>query len=391
MQTTERVHSITIDAKSVAADLNRASNKDKASILVVDDEAVNLRLIELLLKEDGYQDIILCPQPEKVLTLVEQHRPDTVLLDVMMPRISGLDLLAALRGNAATRYLPVIMLTAMTDRKTKSQAFELGATDFLTKPVDSSDLLTRVRNALVMQAHQQNLVSQAALLEQKVRERTAQLTWTQIQIILCLGRAGERRDYETGQHAVRVGRYAQILAQEIGQSRQWCDELLLAAMLHDVGKIGIPDSVLLKPGKLTPDEYQQMQSHCSFGEEIICPTYRDDLLAFLRIEASSIVDAPSSLLQLAASIAATHHEKWDGSGYPRGLKGEEIPLEGRITAIADVFDALGSARPYKTAMPPDECRRIISEGAGKHFDARLIEAFLNRFDDIQRVREQLRD
>lgn len=390
MQSTESVQPISIDAKSVVADLNLASNKERATILVVDDEAVNLRLIELLLKEDGYQDIILCPQPERVLALVEQHQPDTVLLDVMMPQISGLDLLAALRGNTATRHVPVIMLTAMTDRKTKSQALELGATDFLTKPVDSSDLLTRVRNALVMQAHHLNLVSQAALLEMKVRERTAQLTWTQIQIILCLGRAGERRDYETGQHAVRVGRYAQILAQEIGQSRQWCDELLLAAMLHDVGKIGIPDAVLLKPGKLTTDEYQQMQAHCSFGEEIIRPTWRDDLLSFLQLDIPGI-DTQSSLLQLAASIASTHHEKWDGSGYPRGLRGEEIPLEGRLTAIADVFDALGSARPYKAAMPPDECRRTISEGSGKHFDPTLIEAFLNRFDDIQRVREQLCD
>jgi cyclic di-GMP phosphodiesterase len=386
----EVVRGISIDVGELVAELDRASHKESASILIVDDEPANLRLIEIFLKNDGYEDITLCDRPELVPSLVELHHPDAILLDIMMPRVSGLDLLASLRRDSATRHVPVIMLTASTDPRTKSQALELGANDFLTKPFDSYDLLSRVRNALVLRAHQKNLAHQATILEEKVRQRTAELTWTQIQVIHCLARAAERRDYETGQHAVRVGRYAQILAQEIGKSRQWCDDLLLAAMLHDVGKIGVRDAVLLKPGRLTPEEFQEIQGHCQFGQEIIAPAWREDLLAFLQIDPHQIA-VKSPLLELAARIASTHHEKWDGSGYPHGLKGEEIPIEGRITAIADVFDALGSLRPYKPAFPPAECREIICKSAGKHFDPTLVDAFLNRFDDILTVREQLRD
>jgi putative two-component system response regulator len=378
------------EADEIVSQLDHASKKESASILIVDDESVNLRVAEAFLEDDGYRNVVLCDRPELALPLVSQHRPDVILLDVMMPSISGLDLLRMLRTNLMTRHVPVIVLTSVTDRQTKSRALQLGATDFLPKPLDAFELLPRVRNALVLRAHQLNLEHQTASLEQLVRRRTAELVWTQLQVIHCLARACEYRDNETGRHAVRVGRNARIIAEQIGEDPGWCEELMLAAMLHDVGKIGVRDAILLKPGRLDPEEFCQMKDHCRFGEEIISPAWRDELLPLLDTDFLKEVNG-SSLLELASRIAATHHERWDGAGYPRGLRGEEIPLEGRITAVADVFDAVGSERPYKPAFPLDKCRDIVREGAGGHFDPRVVQAFLARFDEIVAVREQLRD
>jgi putative two-component system response regulator len=189
---------------------------------------------------------------------------------------------------------------------------------------------------------------------------------------------------------MRVGRYARVLADEMGADKRWSEQLMLAAMLHDVGKIGLPDSILLKPGKLDEQEFSQMKEHCRFGEEIISPALREDLIPLLEMDG---IEAGSSspLLEMATCIAATHHERWDGTGYPHGLAGVEIPLEGRITAVADVFDAVGSVRPYKPAFSTDRCRQLICEGSGNHFDPEVVDAFLNRFDDILAIRNQLRD
>jgi putative two-component system response regulator len=255
--------------------------------------------------------------------------------------------------------------------------------------LEALDLLPRVRNALVLRGHHRNLENQAKTLEQLVRRRTAELAWTQIRIIHCLARASDYRDNETGRHAVRVGRYAHIISEQLGQERRWSEYIMLAAMLHDVGKIGIPDRILLKPGRLDADEFRQMQEHCQFGLEIIAPHLHEELFPLLPIDSEMMCDSP--LLELASRIAATHHEWWDGSGYPHGLKGEEIPLEGRITAVADVFDALGSTRPYKPAFAVEACRDMILAGVGTHFDPQVVAAFLARFDDILAVVEQLRD
>jgi putative two-component system response regulator len=379
-----------LNADAIVTELDNASEKQSAAILIVDDEPTNLRVAEAFLKDDGYQNVILCDAPERVTELVGLHRPDLILLDVMMPGISGLEILGGLRSDLATRHVPVIVLTTLTDPQTKSRALQLGATDFLPKPLDGFDLLPRVRNALLLRSHQRTLENHTHTLERLVRQRTAELTWTQIQIIHCLARASEYRDNETGRHAVRVGRFARLLAEELGQPRRWSEELMLAAMLHDVGKIGIRDDILLKPGKLDPDEFNQMKEHCRFGEEIISPGWSDDLIPLLEID-SFETTLRSSLLELASSIAATHHERWDGTGYPRGLKGDEIPLEGRITAVADVFDALGSVRPYKPAFSLTKCRDIICEGDGRHFDPAVVRAFLQRFDEFAWIREQLRD
>jgi putative two-component system response regulator len=378
-----------VSTEELVSQLDSESCKESASILIVDDQPINLRVAEAFLNDEGYRCITLCDSPEEVPNLVRLACPDVILLDVMMPRISGLDVLRTLRTNLATRHVPVIVLTALTDQQTKSHALQLGATDFLNKPLDVLDLLPRVRNALVLRSHQRNLENQAKALDRLVRQRTAELASTQIRIVHCLARASEYRDNETGRHALRVGRYARIISDELGQDKGWCEYLMLAAMLHDVGKIGIPDRILLKPGRLDADEFRQMQDHCHFGLEIIAPDLHEELLPLLPTDCGRVCDSP--LLDLASRVAATHHERWDGTGYPLGLQGDEIPLEGRITAVADVFDALGSVRPYKPAFPVEQCRDIIHDGAGTHFDPRIVNAFVARFDEIRSVAEQLRD
>jgi putative two-component system response regulator len=377
-------------AEELVAELNYAAGQEQASILIVDDESVNLRVAEAFLQDAGYQNITLCDRPELVPSLAKRCDPDVILLDVMMPEVSGIDVLRNLRANVRSRHVPVIVLTSLIDRLTKSQALQLGATDFLNKPLDAFELLPRVRNAIIVHAHQRSLAVQAKTLERQVRQRTAELAWTQVQAILCLARASEFRDNETGRHAFRVGRYARVIAEALDQDECWCEHLMLAAMLHDVGKIGVRDSVLLKPGKLDDIEFEHMKEHCRFGEEIISPRLHEELESLLSIEFDeSTPNCP--MLELACRIAGTHHERWDGTGYPRGLAGEDIPLEGRITAVADVFDAVGSVRPYKAAFPISKCQQIIRDGSGNHFDPAVVDAFFARFDEILMIREQLRD
>ena len=353
----------------------------QARIFIIDDEPVNIKVVRKYLQIAGYQNFITSSDAPRAIELIRAEQPDLVLLDVMMPQVSGLQILEQLRSDPAFRYLPVLILTASADATIKQTALGLGATDFLAKPVEAGDLVPRVRNALVVKAHHDNLAQYSHHLEHEVKLRTAEVEASRLQVVHCLARASEYRDDVTGRHVIRVGRYAGIIARELGFGEDRVAMLEMAAQLHDIGKIGIPDAILLKPGKLAPDEYKVMQQHCEYGRFIIQPD-----------GPSQVTSGTSrSLLDLAADIAFTHHERWDGEGYPSKLQGEQIPLEGRITAVADVFDAISSKRPYKDAFSLEDCLSILRDGRGKQFDAKVVDAFLRRVGEITLVQQTLAD
>lgn len=320
-------------------------NSSLKKILIVDDEPVNLQVLKQILDND-YQ-LIFAKSGEKALELAEKQQPDLILMDIMMPVMSGYDTVRVLKKNDSTRHIPVIFVTAMADIEDETLGFDVGAVDYISKPVSAPLVRARVRTHL-------SLV------------RVEELQETRLAIVRCLGHAAEFKDNETGLHVIRMSQYSYIIAKAYGLSDEQADNLLHAAPMHDVGKIGIPDHVLLKNGKLDDDEWAIMRKHPEFGAQIIG-------------------EQRSPLLKLARTIALTHHEKWDGSGYPNGLKGEEIPLEARIVAIADVYDALTSKRPYKEAWPMDKAIACIEENSGSHFDPYLVTLFKQNLDAIQEV------
>jgi len=363
-------------------------------ILIVDDEMLNTCVVQSYLELDGFSKIASTEDPTQALGLVNQFRPDLVLLDINMPVLSGLEILKAIRSDNATAHIPVVILTASSTSDTKLEALENGATDLLSKPVHRGELLARIRNVLSVKAYQDRLCRYSEELEIAVRERTADLEASRLEVIHCLGRAAEFRDDDTGKHIIRVGRYARIIGEQLGFSSAELDVLEPAAQLHDVGKIGIPDAILLKPGRLNPQEFESMQKHCDYGRQIVDgPPSNDGEIVRRHTElGAKILDSGRSpILSMAKSIAMSHHERWDGSGYPSGLSGTDIPLEGRITAVADVFDALSSKRSYKAALPIARCFQILEEGRGTHFDPDILDAFFARRNDIILVQLDLSD
>jgi len=366
-------------------------------IMIVDDEAVNVRVVRKLLNRLGYQNLTSTTDSTQVLELLRRQQPDVLLLDVMMPEVSGFAILKAMQSDDALRSIPVLVLTAMSDRKTRLTSLELGANDFLEKPIDQAELSPRVRNALMIKACQSQLRSYADDLRTAVRQRTRQLSRSRLEVVHCLARAAEFRDDDTGQHVVRVGHFAKLIAHHAGLPRPFVDMIGFAAQLHDVGKIGIPDSILLKPGPLTDEEFDFMRGHCDMGNRVLSASRVSDRVLFGtgEIESEDTSSPEDSWVSpvsgMAATIAMTHHEKWDGSGYPNGLSGEDIPLEGRITAIADVFDALSSKRPYKDAYPIDRCFEILREGRGAHFDPQLLDVFLACRSEIEQIQLENRE
>ncbi len=365
---------------------NRESIKN-ATIMIVDDEPINIKVVRKYLQNAGYQSFVSTSESREAIDLMRIEQPDVVVLDVMMPHISGLEIVEAMRCDPLLQHIPVLILTAASDAQTRLKALELGATDFLGKPVESSELVARIRNMLIVKSHHDHLANYSAKLEHEVRLRTAELASSRQEVIHVLACAAEYRDQETGNHVIRVGRYAAIIAEQLGLDEERVELIEQAAVLHDVGKIGIPDAILLKPGKLDDEELRTMRKHCEFGMNILHGV-PSNVNESVRFQASGRRFEPiceSPVLQIAAIIAKTHHEKWDGSGYPVGLKGEAIPLEGRITAVADVFDALSSRRPYKPAMPLETCVEILKEGRGSHFDPTILDAFFARINDVIRV------
>ena len=392
--TTSRELDSTPSAPSMTSTATINLTTATAKILVVDDEPINVKVCHKYLRELGYERCLGVTDSTRAMATILAERPDLIILDVMMPVVSGVDLLRMIRANEELAQLPVLILTASSDRTTKLTVLELGASDLLAKPIDPSELAPRVRNALTIKRYHDGLRDYARTLEEAVRVRTADLESSRMDVIHCLARAVEYRDDHTGRHVERVGRYAGIIGAALALDAETCRMLPLAAQLHDVGKIGVPDDVLLKPGRLTPEEYERMQRHTLFGKKIVEQMSDRDwekMRQHVQI-GSRILEAPRSpLLAMAARIALTHHERWDGTGYPLGLAGEDIPLEGRITAVADVFDALSSRRPYKPAFSLEKCFEIIEHERGSHFDPKIIDAFFSRREQIVQTQIELAD
>ena len=340
-----------------------------AKILIVDDQVPNVILMEKMLQADGYSNVHSTTDPRQVLGLYSAHHFDLVLLDLNMPYLTGFEVMQQLNAQEPENYVPVLVLTAQPDMKTRLHALESGARDFLTKPFDRLEVLTRIRNMLEVRLMHNQIREQNRILEEKVHERTKELADTRFEIIRRLGRAAEYRDNETGLHIVRMSKYSHLLGRAAGMSEEQAELLLNASPMHDIGKIGIPDSILLNPGRLDPEQWKIMQTHSAIGAEILS-------------------GHPSELMSMASQIALTHHEKWDGTGYPNGLKGEEIPLVGRVVAVCDVFDALTTARPYKKAWPVQDAFRYIIENKGKHFDPELAQLCPEILPAILEIRER---
>ena len=363
----------------VTADVESPLNDTKQSrIMIVDDISLNIKVAKAHLASAGYSDFVSVTDATIAMATIRRDNPDILLLDIMMPEVSGIDILTEISDDAMCGRLPVLVLTGSESQDVRRQALQLGAFDFLAKPVDSDELILRVGNALKLKNHQDNL-------EREVKRRTAQLEKSREEVIHCLAKAAEYRDNETGRHIVRVASYVVAIAQELGLDEETIGLLSQAAMLHDVGKIGIPDAILLKPGKLTPEEYGVIQNHCSMGKRICERMSSNEFSVYTShasLGAAILEECTSEVMFMASRIALTHHEWWDGSGYPLGLAGESIPIEGRITAVADVFDALSSKRPYKKAFPLAKCLAIMEQGRGTQFDSNVLDAFLARQEDI---------
>ncbi len=357
-------------------------NVNASSVTIIDDEPSTVAIVKAYLKQGGFERLSTLTDPTLAFDHILENGPDLVLLDFRMPGMDGIEILKQLRGHERTRSIPVIFLTSSTETKIKVDALNLGANDFLHKPVNASELLARVRNTLMAKAHVDLLAGYSAKLEHEVQLRTQQLVASRREAIQCLARAAEIRDDVTGKHVLRVGRYAAIIAKELGFSGDQIVDLEHAAQLHDVGKIGVPDAILNKPDRLTEDEFEAIKGHCSAGSRIIRDESGNNSRVSNELIGEFLDECSSPVMRLAALVAESHHEKWDGSGYPRGLKGEEIPLEGRITAICDVFDAVSTSRPYKEAYPLERCFQIIEEGKGTHFDPKVVEAFFARETEI---------
>lgn len=331
----------------------------EARIVVLDDEPADAKLVARALESAGYRTVETARDPTRALELCAGDSADLLLLDLRMPGMDGFDVLGRLRELTSDfDHFPVIVVSAEEDREAKKRAFEAGASDYLTKPISPSELRLRVGNHLERRFLHVALKEHGELLEERVRERTAELRAAQIEILEKLALSAEYRDDETGEHTRRVGHLSEGVAEELGISGERLHHIRRAAPLHDIGKIGIPDSILLKPGKLTSEEFRVMKEHTVIGAEILA-------------------DSQFSVLRLGEKIARWHHERWDGTGYPDGIAGEEIPLEARIVQAVDVFDSLTHDRVYKDAWPVEEGVAYMEDQAGEEFDPDVVDALLS--------------
>ncbi|VXC51098.1 Phosphohydrolase [Pseudomonas sp. 8Z] len=341
-------------------------------VVIVDDVVANSRLLESSLKAFGLRNPISFSDSAAALDWLQNNSWNLLLLDLDMPPPNGFDILRALSGRDRSTQ-PIIIITALDDTNNRRTGLELGANDYLCKPVDLPEVILRVRSNLQLSHASLALKEANVLLESRVGERTAQLAQSYSALVRTLTRAAAYRDNETGNHIRRIGESAALIARTLGMDEHWVELIRQAAPMHDVGKIGISDEILLKPGPLTEQERALMQTHPHIGHAILCDQH------------------PSELTNLAAEIALCHHEKWDGSGYPQGLSGEQIPLSGRIVAICDVYDALRMPRPYKKPWSREDTQHYIREQSGKHFDPQLVALAEGLYEQIEELQYKLSD
>ncbi|MBU0752269.1 MAG: two-component system response regulator [Gammaproteobacteria bacterium] len=360
------------------------AGENRTTLLIVDDDPGNLAILGELLQP--HYDVLVAPSGKRALEIATETPPDLILLDVMMPEVDGHEVLRQLKGRPDTQDIPVIFVTGKDGSKDEEAGLALGAVDYITKPFRPAIVLARVRTQLELKLARDWLADQNAHLEAEVTRRTSDIMLTQDITIKALAELAETRDNETGNHIRRTQEYVRLLARQLqGHPRfaaflteQNIELLAKSAPLHDIGKVGIPDHILHKPGKLNAEEWAVMQTHAELGAQAIEHALRE-------------TDRHIDFLDTAQQIAHWHHEKWDGSGYPDGLKGDAIPVPARLMALADVFDALISRRVYKAAMPPDAARDIIAGERGKHFDPDVTDAFLAAYDDFVAVAEKYQE
>ena len=341
-----------------------AANLQKATVLVVDDTPENIDILAASLQDNYVIKVAL--RGEQALAIARSSpKPDIILLDVMMPNMDGYEVCRRLKSDPLTASIPIIFVTAKHSIPDEEKGFELGAVDYISKPISPPSVKARVKTHLA-------LYDQNRQLALKVQERTKALQESKLRIIHHLGRAVEYKDNETGAHVIRMSHITRLIAEQCVDDYDWIERIFQASPMHDVGKIGVSDSILLKPGRLNEAEWELMKKHTIYGAEILSQD-------------------SDPMLKMARSIALSHHEKWDGTGYPYGLKGEHIPLEGRIVALADVIDALLSKRPYKEPWSPEQTLEYLTEQSGKHFDPQLVALTLPIFGQIQEIRAQYPD
>lgn len=337
----------------------------KCKILLVDDEAGNLQLLRRILK-DSYTLVFSKSGEDAIKNAVNQN-PDLILLDIMMPGMDGYEVCRHIKADRRVNHIPIIFVTALADETDEAKGFELGGVDYVTKPIRPSILKHRIKIHLMLK-------DQYRTCRQHVAKKSKELRETRFRSLMMLGKAAEYKDNETGMHVQRMSRYSEVIARAYGWNADACEMILNASPMHDIGKIGVPDSILQKPGKLNAEEWKIMMQHPGIGSSII-GKYAGD----------------SDLFKMAEIIARSHHEKWDGSGYPGGLSGKAIPIEGRIVAIADVFDALTTRRPYKEPWSVEKALQLLKDESGKHFDPILVECFFQNLPKILKIKEDWKE
>ncbi|MCF6148199.1 MAG: response regulator [Candidatus Kuenenia sp.] len=363
-------------------------------ILVADYSKSMRKMLLTLLEQEGYE-VVVSENGKQAWDVLQGKVLHLAILDFVMPDINGLELLGRIRNSESIEDLPVLILTSSNEINLKAQALDLGAADLLNKPFSREDLLARVRNMLRIKSYQDWMKTKNGYLEQKVKERTKALVESQMDLIWRLGRVAEFRDSGTGNHIFRVGCYCQIIAKKLGMEQDFADTIFLSSQLHDIGKIGIPDNILLKEGPLSADERELMKNHCSIGAEMLRQDYKVSSRYAVKSNyySNGMPDknTVNPTIDTASTIALTHHERWNGNGYPFGLIRDEIPLESRIVAIADVYDALRAARPYKPAYSERETMSIMKKESGRHFDPHVYSAFENSYEELRYIQIKFSD
>ncbi len=349
------------------------ADSSQPSVVIIDDEFTSRMILERVVKNiHAAIEVTTFADPVAAMAWLGKHQPDLILVDYWMDKLSGLEVITRIRHTPHLEDVPVVMVTVANEKQTRYQVLDAGATDFIGKPIDPYECRVRCRNLLSLRLHQKVVHGRAHSLEQAVIAATAQIEERERETLYRLAKAGEYRDSDTGNHVLRMAKYARLIAEYLGLASERCELIEIAAPMHDIGKIGIPDNILLKPGKLTPQEYKVMKQHPLIGHRMLH-------------------DSHSKFIVLAAEISLGHHEKFDGTGYPHGLAGKAIPLESRIVAVADVFDALTSARPYKSAWSNDQALEFILTHKNAHFDPECVDAFIAQLGKVQLIQQQLKD